>query len=176
MYRSNTRYIAESLFLQPSKVFVRHPSYITAGVWVKISCYKFFCEALKFWRQFLPCATKRTWQSINPPRADIADKTVDLAFGSLILLLREKTGQKGVAKEIGDTGWVMLQFAHKGADFVGDVLCRIRQLSGMDRTFQGMIQIFIRIVFRSIGRQEKHLDFLLVFFQPGRNKLAMMDL
>ena len=46
----------------------------------------------------------------------------------------------------------------------------------MHRKLQGMIQIFIRIVFRSIGRQEKHFDFLLVFFQPCGNKLAMMDL
>ena len=37
---------------------------------------------------------------------------------------------------------------------------------------QGMIQVFIRITFRSIGRQEKRLDFLFVLFQPGRNKLA----
>lgn len=36
---------------------------------------------------------------------------------------------------------------------------------------QGMIQVFIRIIFRSIGRQEKRLDFLFVLFQPGRNKL-----
>ena len=46
----------------------------------------------------------------------------------------------------------------------------------MDRTLQSMIQIFIRIVFRGIRRQEKHLDFLLVFFQPGLNQLAVVDL
>lgn len=34
-----------------------------------------------------------------------------------------------------------------------------------------MIQVFIRIIFRSIGRQEKHLNFILVVFQPGRSKL-----
>ena len=39
-----------------------------------------------------------------------------------------------------------------------------------------MIQIFIRIIFWSIGRQEKRFDFLFVLFQPGRNKLAMMNL
>lgn len=39
-----------------------------------------------------------------------------------------------------------------------------------------MIQILIRIIFRSIGRQEKHLDILFVLFQPGRSKLAMMNL
>ncbi len=39
-----------------------------------------------------------------------------------------------------------------------------------------MIQVFIRIVFRSIGWQEKHLNFILVLFQPCCNKLAMMDL
>ena len=46
----------------------------------------------------------------------------------------------------------------------------------MYRDFQRMIQIFIRIVFRSIGRQEKYFDVPLVLFQPGSNKLAMMDL
>ena len=38
-----------------------------------------------------------------------------------------------------------------------------------------MIQVFIRIIFRSIGQQEKHLNFDLVVFQPGRSKFAVMD-
>jgi len=38
-----------------------------------------------------------------------------------------------------------------------------------------MMQVFIRIIFRSIGLQEKHFNFILVFFQPGRSKLAVMD-
>lgn len=42
--------------------------------------------------------------------------------------------------------------------------------------FQGVIQIFIRIVLRSIGRQEKYLDFLLVLFQPDCGKFAMVNL
>ena len=46
----------------------------------------------------------------------------------------------------------------------------------MDRNLQSMIQVFIRIVFRGIGRQEKHLNFILVVFQPGRGKFAVMDL
>ena len=54
---------------------------------MKISCYKFFCDTLKLWRQLLPCATKRTGQGVNSSCEDIADKTVNLAFGSLIVFL-----------------------------------------------------------------------------------------
>ena len=39
-----------------------------------------------------------------------------------------------------------------------------------------MIQVFVWMVFWSIGQQEKHLIFIFVLFQPGRSKLAMMDL
>ena len=39
-----------------------------------------------------------------------------------------------------------------------------------------MIQVFIRIVFRSIGWQEEHLNFILMLFQPFGSQLAMMDL
>ena len=46
----------------------------------------------------------------------------------------------------------------------------------MDRNLQSMIQVLIGIVFRSIRRQEEHLNFILVLFQPSRSKLAMMDL
>ena len=46
----------------------------------------------------------------------------------------------------------------------------------MHRPLQSVIQIFVRVVFRSKGRKKKHLNFILTFFQPGRNKLAMMNL
>ena len=46
----------------------------------------------------------------------------------------------------------------------------------MDRNLQSMIQVLIGIVFRSIRRQEEHLNFILALFQPGRSNLAMMDL
>lgn len=46
----------------------------------------------------------------------------------------------------------------------------------MDRNLQSMIQVLIGIVFRSIRRQEEHLNFILVLFQPSRSKLAMMEL
>ncbi len=46
----------------------------------------------------------------------------------------------------------------------------------MDRNLQSMIQVFVWMVFWSIGQQEKHLIFIFVLFQPGRSKLAMMDL
>ncbi len=46
----------------------------------------------------------------------------------------------------------------------------------MHRNLQGVIQIFVRVVLRSIGRQKKDLHFILTLFQPGRYKLAMMHL
>ena len=70
----------------------------------------------------------------------------------------------------------MLQFSHEGLNLIGDVVRSIGQLARMNRTLQRMIQIFIRVIFRSIGRQKKHLNFLLVLLQPGRSKPAMMDL
>ncbi len=84
MYRSNTSYVGKSLFLQPSKVFIRRPPYVAASIRVKISCYKFFCNLLKLLRQLLPCSPKCTRQSINSSGTDIADKTVNFTFGSLI--------------------------------------------------------------------------------------------
>ena len=57
-----------------------------------------------------------------------------------------------------------------------DVTRRIGWVARMDRKLQSMIQIFIRVVFRSIGRQEKYFNFIRVFFQPSRNKLAVMNL
>ena len=78
-------------------------------------------------------------------------------------------------EEIGDTGRMMLQFAHERLHFVGNISGCIGQLPGMNRALQSMIQVFIGIVFWGIGRQEKHLDFLRVFFEPGGNKLAMVD-
>ena len=56
-----------------------------------------------------------------------------------------------------------------------DIFRRVRQMTGMDRNLQSMIQVFIRIVFRGIGRQEKPLNFILAVFQPRRSKLAVMD-
>ena len=94
----------------------------------------------------------------------------------LVLLLRKKIGKKRVAEEIGDSRWMMLQFAHERVHLVRNIPSRIGQLSRMNRALQSVIQVFVRIVFRGIRRKEKHLDFLLVFFQPGGNKLAMVDL
>ena len=45
------------------------------------------CDLLKLWCQLLPCSTKHTWQSINSPGADTADKTVNLTFDPLIVFL-----------------------------------------------------------------------------------------
>ncbi len=45
----------------------------------------------------------------------------------------------------------------------------------MNRNLQSMIQIFIRMVFWSIRRQEKHLSFVLVVFRLERGKFAVMD-
>ena len=46
----------------------------------------------------------------------------------------------------------------------------------MHRNLQSMIQVFVRVIFWGIGRQKKHLNFIFALFQPGRNKLAMMNL
>lgn len=70
----------------------------------------------------------------------------------------------------------MLESPHKRMNLMKDIPCRIWKISRMYREFQRMIEVFVRIVFRGVGRQEKHLNFFLVFFQPGFNKFAMMNL
>ena len=46
----------------------------------------------------------------------------------------------------------------------------------MDGNLQSMIQIFIRVVFRCVGRQEEHLHLLPVLLQLGCGKLTVMHL
>ena len=46
----------------------------------------------------------------------------------------------------------------------------------MHRNLQSVIQIFVWVVFRRIGRQKKYFNFIIMFFQLGRSKLAMMNL
>lgn len=70
----------------------------------------------------------------------------------------------------------MLESAHKRMNLMIDISRRIWEISRMYREFQRMVEVFIRIVFRGVGRQEKHLNFLLAFLQPGFNKFAMMNL
>ena len=96
MYGSDTWHIFESPVFQPSKVFVCHPSYVTAGIRMKIPCYKFLCNLLECWCQFLPGSTERTWQGINPSCADIADETVDFTFCSLIMFFLHSTPEISV--------------------------------------------------------------------------------
>jgi len=45
----------------------------------------------------------------------------------------------------------------------------------LDRLLQIVVEIFIRVVFRRIGREIKDLDFDLVARQPILNRLGMMD-
>ena len=59
---------------------------------------------------------------------------------------------------------------------MAEIFPGIGLLDWMNRNLQSMIQVFIRIIFRSIGQQEKHRNFDLVVFRSGRSMLAMMDL
>ena len=59
---------------------------------------------------------------------------------------------------------------------MAEIFPGIGQLTRMNLNLQSMIQVFVWMVFWSIGQQEKHLIFIFVLFQPGRSKLAMMDL
>ena len=93
-----------------------------------------------------------------------------------LLLLRTKIGKTRMVEGIGYPGRVMLQFPHKRLNLMRDVFRSVGQLACMYRNLQSVIQIFVRVVFRSIGRQEKHIHMIFLLFQPGRHKLAMMDL
>lgn len=41
--------------------------------------------------------------------------------------------------------------------------------------FQVAVEILIGVMFRAVRRQKENFDLLLVFLQPGRNDLAMMN-
>ena len=70
----------------------------------------------------------------------------------------------------------MLEPAHKRVNLMEDILCGIWKISRMHGELQRVVEVFIRIVFRGIRRQEKHLHFLAVFLQPSLDKFAMMNL
>lgn len=64
-------------------------------------------------------------------------------------------------KESGDLIRRMLQSSHEGSCFMGDIVFAPRQAARMDREFQRVIEIFVRITLRGMGRQKeqkKRLD------------------
>ena len=69
---------------------------------------------------------------------------------------------------------VMLKRGKIRAHFMDNIIRSKRKLPGMNTQLQPMIQILVRIAFRGIGRQEKHLNPRFVPFQPGTHKLAVM--
>ncbi len=79
-------------------------------------------------------------------------------------------------EETRHKGRIMLKSPHKRTNFMRGVLRRIWQLPRMYGKLQRVVEIFVGIVFRGIRGQEENLDFLLVFFQPSRNKFSMMHL
>ena len=48
------------------------------------------------------------------------------------------------------------------------------EITRMDAELQAMVQILIRVTFRRVGRQIKHLNFRFVLFQPSSHQLAVM--
>lgn len=79
-----------------------------------------------------------------------------------------------MSKETGNVRRVMLESPEIGAHFLFNIISREGQLSGMHAELQTMIEVFIRVAFRSIGGQVKCLDLCLMTRQPGRHQLAMM--
>ena len=59
-----------------------------------------------------------------------------------------KYGQNGS----GDLIRRMLQSSHEGSCFMADIVFAPRQVARMDREFQHMIEIFVRIALGSMGR------------------------
>ena len=67
-----------------------------------------------------------------------------------------------------------LQTTEIGAHFMDNILDGNREISGMDTLFEAMIQIFIRITFWGVRREEKDLYSILVTLQPGIHQFAVM--
>ena len=55
-------------------------------------------------------------------------------------------------KESGDLIRRMLQSSHEGSCFMGDIVFAPRQAARMGREFQRVIEIFVWIALRGIGR------------------------
>lgn len=58
--------------------------------------------------------------------------------------------------------------------FVDNIISGKGEITRMDAEFQAMVQILIRITFRSVGRQIKHLDLGFMLFQPSTYQLAVV--
>lgn len=98
-----------------------------------------------------------------------------LAVVQPVLLPLRKIGKARMKEEPRNPQGVMLKTTHERVNLMKDVLCRIGKVPRMYRELQRMVEVFVGIVFRGIGRQEKHLDFLYVFLQPGLHNPAVMD-
>lgn len=83
---SKSLHISEPLSFRPRKIFVRYPSYITTGIGMNSPAINFSAICLNF-GVILPCSSKRAWEGIGSPGADIADKMVNFTPGSLIVFL-----------------------------------------------------------------------------------------
>ena len=79
-------------------------------------------------------------------------------------------------KESGDLVRAMLQGSHKRSCFMADIAFGLRQAARMDRELEHVVEIFIRIALRGIGRQKEQFDFILAPVQPGCGLFPMMYL
>ena len=57
---------------------------------------------------------------------------------------------------------------------MGDIVFAPRQAARMDREFQRVIEIFVRIALGGIGRQKEQLNFIPMPVQPGCGFLPMV--
>ncbi len=59
---------------------------------------------------------------------------------------------------------------------MADIAFGLRQAARMDRELERVVEIFIRIALRGIGRQKEQFDFILAPVQPGCGLFPMMYL
>ena len=79
-------------------------------------------------------------------------------------------------KESGDLIRRRLQSSHEGSCFMADIVFAPRQVARKDREFQRVIEIFVWIALRGIGRQKEQLNFIPMPVQPGCDFLPMVYL
>ncbi len=70
----------------------------------------------------------------------------------IILLLPQKIGKVKMQKKAGYAERIMLEASHIRTNFMGNILGRERQITGMHMELQAVIQILVRVAFRCVRR------------------------
>jgi len=79
-----------------------------------------------------------------------------------------------LAEETSDEGPVSLNGSRDAPNISGERLMSLGTLPRTQATFQDVVEAFIRVQFRSVGRQEEKTDLVAILLDPRRHAASMM--